>query len=62
METEFQGSLFSDGCISQNKNNIVLRILAHFLKTHNYYPEYSIIAAVRGHTFLPADRMFRRAE
>lgn len=65
--TDFKGNkvlrLFCDGCISQNKNNIVLRTLIHFLQSTNtsigkiimYFP-------VRGHSFLPADRVFGRAE
>lgn len=65
--TDFQGKevlrLFCDGCVSQNKNNIVLRTLVHFLQTTNTsLNKIVIIFPVRGHSFLPADRVFGRAE
>lgn len=66
-ETDFQGCsvlrLFSDGCVSQNKNNIVLRTLVHFLETHTTtIQKILLFFPVRGHSFLPADRVFGRAE
>lgn len=53
--------LFSDGCIAQNKNNIVVRTLLHFLRNK---PDLEIvfITPVRGHSYLPADRIFGRVE
>lgn len=53
--------LFSDGCVSQNKNNIVLRTLMHFLYKRPKL-EIVFITPVRGHSFLPADRVFGRVE
>ncbi|CAG4931516.1 unnamed protein product [Parnassius apollo] len=67
LNTDFQSHtilrLFSDGCISQNKNNIVIRTIMYYLQTtrtslkeiHMHFPN-------RGHSFLPADRVFGRAE
>lgn len=55
--------LFCDGCVSQNKNNIVLRTLIHFLQSTNTTIVKIIMTfPVRGHSFLPADRVFGRAE
>lgn len=55
--------LFCDGCTSQNKNNIVLRSLVHFLQTTpTPLRKILIVFPVRGHSFLPADRVFGRAE
>lgn len=55
--------LFCDGCISQNKNNIVLRTLVHFLQTsETSISKIILFFPVRGHSFLPADRVFGRTE
>lgn len=55
--------LFSDGCISQNKNNINLQMLLHFLYTSNSSIENVLLYfPVRGHSFLPADHVFGRVE
>lgn len=55
--------LFCDGCTSQNKNNIVLRSLVHFLQTtKTSLTKILMFFPVRGHSFLPADRVFGRAE
>lgn len=64
---DFEGKnilrLFCDGCVSQNKNNIVLRTLIHFLQTTEVtITKIIVIFPVRGHSFLPADRVFGRAE
>lgn len=56
-------SLFSDGCIGQNKNNHVLHALMHFLaKDSDNLKLISLTFPVRGHSFLPADRMFGQVE
>jgi hypothetical protein len=67
MTVDFNGNstlrLFSDGCVSQNKNNIVLRTLIHFLqKTETSIKKILLFFPVRGHSFLPADRVFGRSE
>lgn len=55
--------LFSDGCIAQNKNNINLQMLLHFLYTTKSSIENILLYfPVRGHSFLPADRVFGRVE
>lgn len=56
--------LFCDGCGGQNKNSHVIHMLMFWLL--NYSPEniFEIIITypVRGHSFLPADRVFGRME
>lgn len=64
---DFKGNstlrLFCDGCTSQNKNNIVLRSLVHFVETtRTTITKVILFFPVRGHSFLPADRVFGRAE
>lgn len=55
--------LFCDGCGGQNKNNIVLHSLMYYLNHSNSAIEKIIIHfPVRGHSFLPADRVFGRVE
>lgn len=56
-------SLFSDGCIGQNKNNHVLHSLMYFLAQNcSSVKVISLTFPVRGHSFLPADRVFGQAE
>lgn len=55
--------LFCDGCGAQNKNNFVLHTLMHFLvKTNSKVNSVEITFPVRGHSFLPADRVFGQVE
>lgn len=55
--------LFSYGCIAQNKNNINLQMLLHFLYIITSSIENILLYfPVRGHSFLPADRVFGRVE
>lgn len=65
--TDFQSRrilrLFSDGCVAQNKNNIIVRTILYFMQTHTTSPtEIHMHFPTRGHSFLPADRVFGRAE
>lgn len=56
--------LFADGCGGQNKNSHVVHMLMFWLK--NYAPanvaKIVLTFPVRGHSFLPADRVFGRVE
>lgn len=57
--------LFCDGCPGQNKNNIVVRSLIHFLgspESPQALKQIELTFPVRGHSFLPADRVFGRVE
>lgn len=55
--------LFCDGCTGQNKNNHVLHALMYYLAKHEgSLNKISINFPVRGHSFLPADRVFGQAE
>lgn len=55
--------LFCDGCVSQNKNNIVLRTLQYYLsRPRVQIEEIKMFFPVRGHSYLPADRIFGRIE
>lgn len=55
--------LFCDGCPGQNKNNPLIHTLMYFLGTgsHNI-KEIVVTFPVRGHSFMPADRVFGRVE
>ncbi|CAG4990204.1 unnamed protein product [Colias eurytheme] len=56
--------LFCDGCGGQNKNNHIIHMLLFWL--HNNAPPHlrqiNLTFPVRGHSFLPADRVFGRLE
>lgn len=55
--------LFCDGCAGQNKNNHILHALMFFLANHQGpLQSLSLTFPVRGHSFLPADRVFGRVE
>nr|XP_047124777.1 uncharacterized protein LOC124807169 [Hydra vulgaris] len=56
--------LFCNGCVAQNKNNINIQMLLHFLYSSNNadIQEIQLYFPVRGHSFLPADRVFGRVE
>ncbi|KAJ8894381.1 hypothetical protein PR048_007032 [Dryococelus australis] len=56
--------LFCDGCGGQNKNNHVVHTLTHWLRQSapESIQNTLIVFSVRGHSFLPADRVFGRVE
>lgn len=56
--------LFCDGCGGQNKNCHIIHTLAFWLlnKSPKSMKEIHIFFPVRGHSFLPADRVFGRLE
>lgn len=56
--------LFCDGCAGQNKNSHIIHTLYFWLT--NKFPkqlrEIQVTFPVRGHSFLPVDRVFGRVE
>lgn len=56
--------LYSDGCGGQNKNSHIVHMLMIWLQRHAPLTLQSIRICfpVRGHSYLPADRVFGRAE
>lgn len=56
--------LFCDGCGGQNKNSHILHALMYWLikKSPNHLTTIQITFPVRGHSYLPADRVFGRVE
>lgn len=56
--------LFCDGCGGQNKNAHIVHALYYWLKVKSpqNLKEIRITYPVRGHSFLPADRVFGRVE
>lgn len=54
--------LFSDSCIAQNKNSILMTVLANFLEKSVVFKEIKHFFPIRGHSFMPADRVFGRVE
>ncbi len=53
--------LFSDSCFGQNKN---MNMVSMLMELHQFFPNLGIehTFPVRGHSFLPADRVFGRIE
>lgn len=56
--------LFCDGCSGQNKNAHIVHILTYWLQNEspNGVKELILHFPVRGHSYLPADRVFGRVE
>ena len=54
--------LFSDSCYGQNNNMNVLSMLMAFRKQQCPHLKITYVFPVRGHSFLPADRVFGRIE
>ena len=54
--------LFSDSCYGQNKNMNVLSMLLALRKAYFLHLTINFTFPIRGHSFLPADRMFGRIE
>ena len=56
--------LFCDGCGGQNKNSFIIHTLIQWLyaKSPKNLSEIHLHYPVRGHSFLPADRVFGRIE
>ena len=54
--------LFSDACSSQNKNSIVIACLKRFADRSVLFTEVKHFFPIRGHSFLPPDRVFGRIE
>lgn len=55
---------FADGCGGQNKNQHVVHALSYWLqnKSPRTIKEIVMYSPVRGHSYLPADRVFGRVE
>ncbi|CAG4961110.1 unnamed protein product [Colias eurytheme] len=56
--------LFCDGCGGQNKNSHIIHMLLFYLLNDSppHLKDITLIFPVRGHSFLPADRVFGRLE
>lgn len=54
--------LFSDACASQNKNTILINCIQYFLKTSRIIKSIIHYFPVRGHSYMPPDRVFGRME
>lgn len=56
--------LFCDGCGGQNKNSHIIHTMLFWMVNHSptSIQEIQITYPVRGHSFLPADRVFGRLE
>lgn len=54
--------LYSDSCSSQNKNFIMLTMLANFMASSKVFNKLSHFFPIRGHSFMPPDRVFGRVE
>ena len=56
--------LISDGCVGQNKNSIVMGMVAHWLSklSPKNVKKVEMIYPVTGHSYLPADRVFANIE
>lgn len=54
--------LFSDACASQNKNTILMGTLMNFVERSKIFSSIKHVFPVRGHSYMPADRVFGRIE
>lgn len=54
--------LFSNGCAGQNKDKIVLHTFLKFLQDDTSLEKIVWIFPVRGHSYMPAERVFGRVE
>lgn len=54
--------LFSDSCSSQNKNSTMMTVLIYFLEKSRVFKEIKHFFPIRGHSFMPPDRVFGRVE
>lgn len=56
--------LFCDGCSGHNRNAHIVHTLCYWLTNESpeFISEIQVAFPVRGHSFLPADRAFGRAE
>lgn len=54
--------LFSDSCIGQNKNTVLVTMLLRFLQMSKVFAEIKHYFPIRGHSFMPPDRVFGRIE
>lgn len=54
--------LFSDATSSQNKNSIVMAFLLNFINKSSVFHTIEHYFPIRGHSFLPPDRVFGRIE
>lgn len=51
--------LYSDSCSSQNKNFIMLAMLANFMATSKVFCKLSHFFPIRGHSFMPPDSVWK---
>lgn len=55
--------LFSDGCPGQNKNQSMIAFLLQVMNAKwNVFKSVSYVFPIRGHSFIPPDRVFGRVE
>ena len=68
LESSLQGRtgltlrLFSDACSSQNKNSVMLCLLARFVERSKVFHRVVHTFPVRGHSYMPPNRVFGRIE
>ena len=54
--------LFSDSCAAQNKNSAMIGALLHFVQNSETFTTIEHIFPIRGHSYMPPDRVFGRME
>ena len=54
--------LFSDSCPSQNKNSVIMTMLIAFLERSKAFSRIRHFFPIRGHSYMPPDRVFGRVE
>lgn len=54
--------LFSDSCPGQNKNSAVMMVLLYYVQRSSIFTKIVHTFPIRGHSFLPPDRVFGRIE
>lgn len=54
--------LFSDACSGQNKNRTIVSSLLHYANTNQTFSSVQHFFPIRGHSYMPPDRVFGRME
>lgn len=54
--------LMCDGCGGQNKNTTLISMCCNWLSTQNFIKNIHVVFPVRGHSFIPPDRVFGHIE
>lgn len=61
-KSDYTLRLFSDSCSSQNKNSIMMTMLFSYIEKSKVFNEVHHYFPIRGHSYMPPDRIFGNIE